>query len=60
VCLSEQEIRVGRYLSHTFPTQNGLKKISYRNFLLTVFLEYTISKVQESQEGLKFNGLHQL
>jgi hypothetical protein len=37
VCLSEQEIRIGRYLSHTFPNQNGLKRIPYRNFLLTVF-----------------------
>jgi hypothetical protein len=59
VCLSEQEIRIDRYFSHTFPIQNGLKKRSLV-IIFSCFLGYAISKVQVSQKELKLNGLHQL
>ena len=54
-------VRVGKNLSEKFPIRNGLKQ---GDALLPLFfnfaLEYAIKRVQVNQDGLKFNGTHQL
>jgi hypothetical protein len=52
---------IGKHLSDSFPTQNGLKQGDplaplHFNFAL----QYAIIKAQENQVGLKLNGTHQL
>jgi hypothetical protein len=44
-----------------FPAKNGLKQGDALSPLLFSFvLEYAISRVQASQEGIKLNGTHHL
>jgi hypothetical protein len=59
--LSIVQHRAGKHLSHSFPSQNGLKQGDALLPLLFNFaLEYDNSKVHENHVGLKLNGTHQL
>jgi hypothetical protein len=48
MCVNEtfSEVCIGRYLSHTFAIQNGLKLDALLPLLFTSALEYTNTKIQ--------------
>jgi hypothetical protein len=63
MCLNEtySKVCIGKYLSDSFPIQNGLKLGDALSPLLFIFvLQYAIKKVQENQVGLKLNWTGQL
>ena len=54
-------IRLSKHLSDTFPIRNDLKQGDALSPPLFNFgLEYAVRRVQVSQDGLKFNYIHQL
>jgi hypothetical protein len=62
MCLNESysEVHIGKYLSDTFPIQNGLQQeAALLPLLLNFALKFAIRKVKE-QVLLKLNGTHQL
>jgi hypothetical protein len=53
------KVNEDKYLSDTFPAQNGLKQgDALSPLLFSLRLEFAIRKVQESQEALQLNGTH--
>ena len=63
ICLNKtfSRDRIGKHLSDTFPVTNGLKRrVVLSPFIFSFALEYAIRSVQVKQDGLKFNGRHQL
>jgi hypothetical protein len=62
MCLNEtySTMCTGKYQSDKFPVQNGLKQgVTLLLVLFNFAVEYTIRRLQESQEGLKSNETHQ-
>ena len=54
-------MRIGDYISRSFPIENGLKQGDASFPLLFNFaLEYAIRKVQGTNLGLDMNGTHQV
>ena len=54
-------MRIGNYLSSTFPVENDLKQgDALWPLLFNFVLEYAIRKVQETGLGLDMNGTHQV
>ena len=52
---------IGKPLSDMFPIKNGLKKgDALSPLLLNRALQYAVTRVQVSQDGLKLNGTHRL
>ena len=63
MCLNEtcSRVRIGKNLSDMLPIRNGLKqRDSLSPFLFNFALEYTITRVQATQDGLKLTRTHQL
>ena len=53
-------VQVSKNLSDIFPIRIGLKRDALSPLLFNFAVEYAISRVQVSHDGLKLNGAHQL
>jgi hypothetical protein len=55
MCLNEKysKVCIGKYLSHHFSIQNGLKQNALSPMSSNSAVEYAIKKVQENQVGLQ-------
>jgi hypothetical protein len=51
-------MHTGKYQSDEFPTENGMKERSFITVAFQIYLEYTITRVQEKEERLKLKGTH--
>jgi len=63
ICLNKicSRVWVSKHLSDIFPIRNGLKQGDALLPLLSNFaLECIIRRVQENQDGIRLNGIHQL
>jgi hypothetical protein len=63
ICLNEtyRQVHIGKYISDSFPLQNGLKQgDALSPLLFNLALEYVIRKVGENQVEMKLNGTYQL
>ena len=63
MCMNEtfSRVWVGKYLSDMFSVGNGLKQEDALSPLLfNSALEYTIRRVQVTQDGFKLNSIYQL
>ena len=58
---TQSKVRIGNYLSSSFPVENGLKQGDALSPLIFNFeLEYAIKKVQKARFGLDMNYTHQI
>jgi Reverse transcriptase (RNA-dependent DNA polymerase). len=53
-------VRIGNYLSSSFPVENSLKQGDALLPLFNFALDYAIRKMQETNLGLDMNGTHQI
>ena len=63
MCLTEtySRVRVGKNLSDMFPVRNGFKQRRCSiGIAFQLSLEYTIRRVQVSQDGQKLNDAHHI
>ena len=62
MCLNKtcSRVWVGKRVADIFPIRNGLKRGGLSPLLDNFALEYAIRRIHVNQDGLKFNGTHQL
>ena len=57
--MTQSKVRIGNYLSSSFPIENGLRQgDAFSPPLFNFALKYAIKKVQKTRLGLDMNGTH--